>query len=142
MFDSIPFDGANYSITKQELEKEFKLIKDEGKIKTGLYVKDSISGIGTLTYIDPTTNIYGALGHEIIESNTLNKIEVRTGSIFESNITSIDRSSKGNAGTKNATSRHGCECVCKLSHGAQIRLAASRRNGHRLGTADRKAVGL
>ena len=87
---------------EQEIEKEFKLIKEDNKIKTGLYVKDSISGIGTLTYIDPTTKIYGALGHEILESNTMNKIEVRTGSIFESNITSIDRSSKGNAGTKNA----------------------------------------
>ena len=86
----------------QEIIKEFKLIKDDNKIKTGLYVKDSVSGIGTLTYIDPTTSIYGALGHEILESNTYNKIEVRTGSIFESNVTSIDRSSKGNAGTKNA----------------------------------------
>lgn len=87
---------------KEELNIEFELIKDNNKFKTGLYVKDSISGIGTLTFIDPTSKIYGALGHEIIESNTLNKIEVRTGSIFESNITSIDRSSKGNAGTKNA----------------------------------------
>jgi len=86
----------------QEKKMQFNLIKEDGKFKTGLYVKDSISGIGTLTYIDPTTKIYGALGHEIIESNSMNKIEVRTGSIFESNITSIDRSSKGNAGTKNA----------------------------------------
>ena len=87
---------------KEEKNIEFKLIKENGKLKTGLYVKDSISGIGTLTYIDPETKIYGALGHEIVESNTMNKIEVRTGSIFESNITSIDRSTKGNAGTKNA----------------------------------------
>lgn len=87
---------------KEEKEITFKLIEEEGKYKTGLYVKDSITGIGTLTYIDPSTKIYGALGHEIIESNSGKKIEVRTGSIFESNITSIDRSSTGNAGTKNA----------------------------------------
>ncbi len=86
----------------KEITTDFELIIDDNKYKTGLYVKDSISGIGTLTYIDPNTNIYGALGHEIIESNTLKKIEVRTGSIFESNVTSIDRSSKGTAGTKNA----------------------------------------
>lgn len=87
---------------KKELQIDFELIEDDGKYKTGLYVKDSITGIGTLTYIDPNTLIYGALGHEIIESNTMKKIEVRTGSIFESNITGIDRSSRGNAGTKNA----------------------------------------
>lgn len=87
---------------KNEKKLDFKLIEEAGKYKTGLYVKDSISGIGTLTYIDPSTKIYGALGHQIIESNTMKQIEVRTGSIFESNVTGIDRSSSGNAGTKNA----------------------------------------
>lgn len=87
---------------KEEKDIEFNLIKVDGVYKTGLYVKDSISGIGTLTYIDPETKIYGALGHEIIESNTMTSVEVRTGSIFESSVTSIDRSSIGSAGTKNA----------------------------------------
>ena len=45
------------------------LINDNGVVKTGLYVKDMVSGIGTLTFIDPNTKIYGALGHEIIEKN-------------------------------------------------------------------------
>jgi len=81
---------------------DFKLVKIDDTYKTGLYVKDSISGIGTLTYIDPETYIYGALGHEIIESNSMKSVEVRSGTIFESIVTSIDRSSIGNAGTKNA----------------------------------------
>ena len=34
---------------------------DDGIFKTGLYVKDSIMGIGTLTYIDPNSKIYGCL---------------------------------------------------------------------------------
>jgi len=43
------------------------LKKDKtGSYKTGLYVKDSITGIGTLTFIDPESNIYGALGHQIL----------------------------------------------------------------------------
>lgn len=80
----------------------FKLIKSNDIYKTGLYVKDSISGIGTLTYIDPETKIYGALGHEIIESNSNKRIEVKDGSIFKSEVSSIDRSTDGNPGTKNA----------------------------------------
>ena len=41
-----------------------KLIKSsDGSYKTGLYVKDEINGIGTLTYVDPESNRYGALGH-------------------------------------------------------------------------------
>ena len=79
------------------------LVMDSNSIyKTGLYVKDSINGVGTLTFIDPNTKIYGALGHEIIESNSLTSVEVRDGTIFESYVTSIDRSTVGNAGTKNA----------------------------------------
>ena len=35
-----------------------------------MYVKDSITGVGTLTYIDPNTKIFGALGHEIADSTT------------------------------------------------------------------------
>lgn len=46
-------------------------------IKTGLYVKDSITGIGTLTYIDPNTKKFGALGHQIINWRTLGLINVK-----------------------------------------------------------------
>lgn len=82
---------------KMHLEKENNIYK------TGLYVKDSITGIGTLTYIDPESNIYGALGHEVLESSTQSMVEVKTGSIFESNITSITKSRDGIAGEKNAS---------------------------------------
>lgn len=44
-----------------------KLYNDNQTYKTGLYVKDSVSGIGTLTYVDPNTKLFGALGHEITE---------------------------------------------------------------------------
>ena len=79
-----------------------ELIKDGEVYKTGLYVKDSITGIGTLSYIDPETGIFGALGHEIIESNTSKIVEIKTGSIFRNYITSIEKSSRGYAGSKNA----------------------------------------
>lgn len=92
------------TVLRNEKEKniDFNLINQEGIYKTGLYVKDSISGIGTLTYIDPETRIYGALGHEIIEGNSMTSVEVQRGTIFESLVTSIDRSTVGSAGTKNA----------------------------------------
>ncbi len=81
---------------------ELELVKEDSTYKTGLYVKDEITGIGTLTYIDPETRIYGALGHNIVETNTNRTVEVRTGSIFRSSITSIDRSISGTPGGKNA----------------------------------------
>ncbi len=96
----------NVNITYKRNNKEYttnlKLIKENGIYKTGLYVKDSITGIGTLTYIDPSTNIYGALGHEIVESNSKSIVEIKEGIIFKNLITSIDKSVSGKAGSKNA----------------------------------------
>ncbi len=102
--ESVIDNKVNITVLRNKKEKiiEFNLINQEGIYKTGLYVKDSISGIGTLTYIDPETKIYGALGHEIIESNSMTTVEIKSGTIFESLVTSIDRSSVGSAGTKNA----------------------------------------
>ena len=85
------------------LSTELKLIKKDNIYKTGLYVKDSISGIGTLTFVDPNSKMYGALGHEISESSTGIMLEVKDGKIYDSNVTSIERSSTGNPGSKNAT---------------------------------------
>ncbi len=93
---------VTYRRNNKEKTTTLPLIKDNNLYKTGLYVKDNITGIGTLTYIDPETNIYGALGHEIIENNTSSVVEIKSGNIFRNSITSIDKSTNGNAGSKNA----------------------------------------
>ena len=79
------------------------LKKDQdGTYKTGIYVKDSITGIGTITYIDPTNNSYGALGHEIIDTNTGVNFKIKKGNIFASSIVSITKASFNKPGEKNA----------------------------------------
>lgn len=84
------------------METELTLTNIDGVYKTGLYVKDGISGIGTLTYIDPGTKIFGTLGHEIIENTSSKRIEVKTGSIFDSEVSKIIKSTDGKVGEKNA----------------------------------------
>ena len=79
-----------------------KLVKENEVYKTGLYVKDSIVGIGTLTFIDPTTNRFGALGHEILEQTTGTKFEIKDGKIFGSDVTSISKGDRGSVGEKDA----------------------------------------
>ncbi len=87
----------------KEYETNLKLIKDNNNIyKTGLYVKDSVTGVGTLTFIDPKTRLFGALGHEIIEKNTGQKLEIKDGTIYSSTVTGITKSSIGSPGEKNA----------------------------------------
>lgn len=91
-----------YLRNKTEKTTELNLIYEDNVYKTGLYVKDKITGIGTLSYIDPETKIYGALGHEIIESSSKSLVEVKAGNIFRNNITSITKSFDGTPGSKNA----------------------------------------
>lgn len=92
-----------YLRDNKEKDTTLNIVKDNNTIKTGLYVKDSITGIGTLSFIDPNTKIFGALGHEVAEKNTGIILEVKDGKIFESSVTNIDRSDVGSPGAKDAT---------------------------------------
>ena len=86
-----------------KMNTTLNLIKDTDDVyKTGLYVKDCINGVGTLTFIDPKTLIYGALGHEIIEKTTGQKFEIKDGKIYSSEVTGINPSGEGEPGEKNA----------------------------------------
>ena len=86
----------------REVDTYLKLIVKDGTYKTGLYVKDSLIGLGTLSYIDPVSKIYGALGHEITMNETGNKVDVRDGNILYSKVIGIDKSRNGRVGSKNA----------------------------------------
>ena len=90
-----------YLRNEKEYTTKLKLEKTNGSYKTGIYVKDNLLGNGTLTYIDPETKIYGALGHYIIDSNTNEAIKISDGSIFKSVITNITKSTDGNPGSIN-----------------------------------------
>lgn len=94
-----------FTINRDDKEKTITMsenIDKDGVYKTGMYVKDKIIGIGTLTFIDPNTKIFGALGHEITEKTTAEKFEIKDGKIFKSNVTGIERSESGSAGEKKA----------------------------------------
>lgn len=93
--------NITYKRNSKQYNTNLKLYYDENKIKTGLYVKDSITGVGTLTYIDPNTKLFGVLGHEITDNNG-NLYEIKSGYITDSKITSITKSDRGIPGEKNA----------------------------------------
>ena len=73
-----------------------KLMTKDSIFKTGLYVKDTITGIGTLTYIDPNSKIFGALGHE------MNDDDISNGKLYSSEVTSIKKSERNSPGEKRA----------------------------------------
>jgi len=95
---------VTYERKGKEYETSINLYLEDSEYKTGLYVKDTIRGVATLTYIDAENKKFGALGHEIIEKSTKSKFEMTTGSIFESVVVGITKSKDGNPGEKNARS--------------------------------------
>lgn len=74
----------------------------QNKYRIGLYIRDSAAGIGTMTFYEPKSKKYGALGHVISDMDTQKPIEIHDGSIVKSNVTSIEKGNNGTPGEKQA----------------------------------------
>lgn len=87
------------------LQKELLPLKakDEDSYRLGLYIRDSAAGVGTLTFYDPKSKKYGALGHVISDVDTQKPIVVHDGQIIRSSVTSIEKGSNGDPGEKLAS---------------------------------------
>ena len=72
---------------------------DTGTYRIGLYIRDSASGVGTLTFYIPSNQGFGALGHVIADVDTGEPIEGQ-GQIVHAAVTSIDRGESGQPGEK------------------------------------------
>ena len=68
--------------------------------RIGLFVRDNAGGVGTLTFWDPVTKKYGALGHVITDSETNQKLQIRQGKILSAHIENIQKGRIGNPGEK------------------------------------------
>lgn len=76
--------------------------------RVGLYVRDSAAGIGTLTFYEPKSRMYGALGHAIMEVGNGQRVELAQGRIVEATIQAIRPSRRGQPGEKiGALNGHG-----------------------------------
>ena len=76
--------------------------EDSGVYRIGLYIRDSASGVGTLTFYEPGTHRFAALGHVVTDADTGQAIEGH-GEIVRAAVTSIDRGESGQPGEKRGT---------------------------------------
>lgn len=68
--------------------------------RIGLYVRDNAGGVGTLSFIDPESGRYGALGHMIANSETQERISIINGKLVNADIEGIKKGQKGYPGEK------------------------------------------
>lgn len=76
-------------------------VKDK-QYRLGIFIRDSVAGVGTLTFFDPETKSYGALGHVISDIDTGKPIQSGGGTVVRSNVTSIQKGESGEPGEKRA----------------------------------------
>ena len=71
---------------------------DQGVNCIGAWVRDSMAGIGTMTYYDPETGEFGALGHGITDVDTNLLMPFSNGSILPSTVKAVKKGAAGSAG--------------------------------------------
>lgn len=70
----------------------------DGRRRLGVWVRDSTAGVGTLSYIDPKTQAYGALGHAIVDGDTGEMLSVLDGAILQARVVGVTKGESGRAG--------------------------------------------
>lgn len=70
------------------------------RFRIGLWVRDGAAGVGTLTFIDPATMRFGALGHVITDADTGRPVEIGDGEIVRAQVTAIEGGRSGKPGEK------------------------------------------
>lgn len=83
----------------EEKRTELTPVKDDhGVYKAGIWVKDSVAGIGTVTYIIPESKEFGGLGHGICDAESGEIIPFLCGEAYDAHITGVKKGKPGDPG--------------------------------------------
>lgn len=77
--------------------------------KLGLWVRDGAAGVGTISYYEPSTGMFAALGHGIVDVDTEELVEISKGTVVTTNITEIIKGEEGSPGEIKGTIINGLE---------------------------------
>lgn len=86
-------DEVNIRVTVQPVKS-----MADGGYHLGLLVRDSMAGIGTVTYIDPQNGAFGALGHAVCEVDSGTKLPLENGSLMPASVVGIQIGKRGEPG--------------------------------------------
>ena len=81
----------------------------DNEYKLGLWVRDAAAGVGTLTFYEPSTQKFAALGHGINDVDTYELIDIANGELVTTNIVDIAKGKDGSPGEIRGTIENGTE---------------------------------
>jgi len=94
-----------YRQEEETKECSIEPVKTSSKeYKLGLWVRDSAAGVGTVTFYEPSTKTFGALGHGITDIDTEELINIASGEFITTRVLNIV---KGESGTPRKDTRNG-----------------------------------
>jgi len=74
------------------------VLGDDGTYRLGAWIRDSMAGIGTVTFYDPVTGTFGALGHGITDTDTGMLMPLGDGAVMDATVKAVKRGSAGAPG--------------------------------------------
>lgn len=85
ILESINGDEVKISLIRDEksINENIKLKVDGNQKKLGLWVRDKISGVGTITFYDPQESVFKGIGHAITDYDTNELLKIKQGYIYE-----------------------------------------------------------
>ncbi len=97
------FDGSAVNLLAKRADKEisFSVTPEktaDGSWQLGLWLRDGVSGIGTVTFYDPESGTYGALGHGINDLRSGELMPIGSGSILDADVVDVVRGQEGKPG--------------------------------------------
>lgn len=81
-----------------ELTAQAARCSADGCYKLGAWIRDSMAGIGTVTFVDPETGLFGALGHPVSDVDTQRLMPLSSGAILHSSVTGVQKGQMGQPG--------------------------------------------
>ena len=71
-----------------------------GAWQLGAWIRDSMAGIGTMTFYDPESGIFGALGHGVTDADTGKLLPLDHGSIMDASVKAVKRGERAAPGER------------------------------------------
>lgn len=90
--------NIKYLRDDKTMQTDITPVKSKNTYKIGLWVRDAAAGVGTLTFYEPSTNLFMSLGHGISDIDTEEIVNIANGELVTANIVSITKGRKGYPG--------------------------------------------
>ncbi|MBS7218814.1 MAG: SpoIVB peptidase [Oscillospiraceae bacterium] len=85
-------DGSDLQLTARAVRSQ------AGNYQLGVWLRDSMAGIGTMTFYDPQSGVFAALGHGINDVDTAKLMPLEKGSIMEASVSDVKQGKSGEPG--------------------------------------------